>query len=412
MSRPAVLLALAAVLFGYGRLHARSQSSSGIDYFQFWGAGRAARLWPELNPYAELDRGEIPARLATVTMEGRAFADASQRRPVLHTNGSPLLYALAGLGASERYERDFAVFQAASNLAFAAGVLLLTGLARWSWPVRLAGLAFVLTWNDPLYSDAAVGNVSRLQLAGLALVLVLVARSRPMAAAMVAGLLAAFKPTLAFVAPILVVSAAAGRPRPDSLRSAARAAGAAAAAVGLAIGFAAVRGFAPGRWWGWIRDLVATPAASVPFENGNLALLPASLGAAPRLVPWIAFAGLAVIAARAPGDPSRALWPPALAAVLPLLTGPLAWVHYFLLALPAVQLGLSEATSTAGRLASALAAVLYCVWPLHALVGGPDTLRVLLFLQGATLIVLAVGVAEMLRPPRAAEGGPAPCGTL
>lgn len=401
-SHALVVIVAAAALFGLGRLWARGLGSSGVDYFQFWAAGRAARLWPDLDPYTESGRALIPIRLDSVTKPSAAYRDARQRRQHLDTKGSPFLYALAGLGATHQYERDFARFQVLSNTAFVAGALALGAVAGLGWPVRIGLLAFLLTWNDPLYSDAAVGNLNRLQLAAIALILALAVRSHWTAAAVLCGLLGAFKPNLILLMPMLLLAVAGGSAWRDTWPRALRAAGGTAAGIAFALAFAHLRGFGLSSWARWLSDLAATPAQMISFELGNLSLVHLAQQRAGIELSFPLFvaacAAVAVVVVRGgSASAGRAAWPLALAALIPILTSPLAWIHYFVLALPAVYLGLSDRTRPAGRLASALAAAGYSVWPLHSLFSPPGTLRVLLFLQAATLVVFVVGVTELGR---------------
>ncbi len=412
-SEPLVLLALAlAALFGMARLWGRAHEGVGVDFYQFWAVGRAVAAAPGSDPYSEEGRREMGGRALAGAASSPALAAVAEYRRVLATYSTPFLYAIFGLPASGRYGDDHIVFQGISILAAAAGILLLGAAAGLEWPLRLGLLAFVLEWNEPLYSDTTVGNVTRLQLGLVAAAIVLAGRRSAHARISLGVLLAAavlFKPNLAFVPLLLgIVLLRRRRGRDLGLLAVGLAAGAA-----MVIALAWWAGFPPPSWARWARAAGTLPDTLATRDFGNMAIaralqdawgIPAAAAGLALAVAFVGGFSLVLVKSGAVTEDEERL---GLAAggLAYLLSGTLVWIHYFVLALPIAILSLgASARPRCGRLAT-LALGLMAVRPFFLLTGIFDLRLEMALLDGAVVLLTVALVRGIVSrapgaPPR------------
>jgi hypothetical protein len=385
-----LILALAAVRASWVRNH----GSDAIDFYLFWLVGQAADRVPD--PWSDEGRralGAIGAR-AQLDPEASPGLRAAARHTSLETTATPALYAAFRALSTGDYELDYALFHLLSLACACAAVLILGATFHWPlWASLLASAAF-LALSAPLATDAWVGNVNQIQLAGLA-ALIALARAPPRAltsaaAGVLAALLALFKPNLAPVALLLLAVLIARR----AWKPAALFAGAGALAA-LATVVASSAAFSSGAWPSWAhaasalaRDTTLTTGA------GNLSFSHA-LGAPAWLANAAAVALIAialVLALRAGNAREAEVGAAGAGVAIPLLCATLAWQHYFVLLTPSV-LYLSRPARTAAFAAGALALVLLWFAPY-----GLHSARAVAVAAGiATLAVLAASL-WLLRP--------------
>jgi hypothetical protein len=402
---------LIAVLFAYARLWGRCVESPSVDFYQFWLVGRAARLQPGLDPYAEAARPVIAEVGLSGARSSPTLRAAMAYRRVLETYSSPLLYATFGAAATSSYDRDRLTFQAVSMAAFVAGLLLLARAFELGLLVRLVLLVFALEWNEPAFADAGVGNVGRIQVGLVGVCFALLgwrSRARP---ALVGAVLAAavlFKPNLALL-PVWLGLLFVVRRRYRDLALAL--AGGAAAAV-AAVAWAARGGFAWRAWERWLRAAAAMPEAAIAFDLGNLSparALGAALGMDVTLPLALALSALVVfLLLRSGPRPDEEHLVLALAAVASLLVARLVWIHYYVLALPAVCACLRASARPAAAWSGVLALALFAVRPLFTVMGSLDLSLEAVLLNVAALALLAAtawGLAGP-RPSARASIGP------
>jgi hypothetical protein len=211
-------------------------------------------------------------------------------------------------------------------------------------------VAFVTLAFHPLKASIQVGNVSELQLAAIAAYLWLSAgrdaSRRQVAAGALLGALVLVKPNLVGV-PLLLAAAwiTRGRRRKLQLQAAGVAAG---VVVGLLFSALVFGSLTP--WRDWLEYLAAFPPENIPLRLGNLGLARiVSDTMNLRVSPVLAAVSLGVAVAavwvgRSHGtevpaeDPSRAAVEDTVAlaagSFVYLLSAPLVWDHYLLLALP------------------------------------------------------------------------------
>jgi hypothetical protein len=267
------------------------------------------------------------------------------QRPSFATPATPFLHtALLALHTGD-YDRDYAIFRAATLLATLVGAVGLGLFAGLSFPA--AALLYVATTIafDPFTSALRAANVSQLQL-GLLAVYAMVASSARVGGAgqtlagAILGALLCFKPNIWGVLPCVLVAYFLRR----EVRSIA------ASLAGLAIG-AAVAIAASSRVYGsmsawpeWATYLTRFTERPPLLASGNFAL-PGLLGleAFPELPPVVGASLIVVFAIAAikqratlQGMSAREslLWSVGMGVAIALLSGSLAWVHYFNLVMP------------------------------------------------------------------------------
>jgi len=360
---------------------------------------------------------------------GRASTDEDSPRrravagawPVLEPTATPFFYAALRPLAGASYERSFLLFSLLNLACLAAGVLVAARRLGHGPAPALLVLAFVGLAFQPVHSDIRVGNVNQVQLGLLAAYLWLSARgdrSRPQAAAgALLALIVLFKPNLLPVLPLLAAGWAwRGRRRKLALQGAGLAAGALVALVATWAVFGSVS-----VWAHWLSYLGGLPPAKIPLSYGNVglgrilfetvdedfSLALAVLGTGVALFcTWRGRSARAGTAGSAALEDGAAL---AAGVLVYLLSAPIVWTHYLLLAVPAALLPLRPDEGLlppwhAAAAAAALFALAIDPWadPL-----GVDDLRLQAIVAALALLLLFVLVCLRLAR-RALPPPPAP----
>jgi hypothetical protein len=374
-SDPAVVALGLALALSAAALRLETRAAEGIDFYHFWVMGRAIPAHGGAGVYSE-------ASLRAIAAEGLAYAEAHPEQPRLRAaaryrselfnpTATPFLYSLFGRLVTDAYDADFGRYQAVCLAAAAASVLGLCALLGYGLVPALALAVVVLAWYAPLASGLGVGNVGELQLLSLLLFVANQARRasrrRDLAGGAFLGFSVAFKPTFAAVAAALFLAWALER-RFATLRDAGLGAAAAGAAAVLA---SALDHGTLRAWTGW--------PGVLSFEEGRLArgnyalsqVLLERLGvnaALPiALVAGLAAAAALVQACRGParaarGDGRRDLLVASIGCQAYLVGGPLIWLHYYVLALPAILVALAPgARGALATLSGAAALALLCL---------------------------------------------------
>jgi hypothetical protein len=163
------LVALGLGVWGLARLAQPVRVTPAVDYYQFWSVALASRTDSGLDIYAPSAGAEIPRIVSGRGAASTARLWAEIYRARIDVYSSPFLYAVLGVASGDDYDRDRITFQVLSLAAFGAGVWLLTRALGYGRPAALAMLALCLAAHRGLFSDVHVGNVNRLEFAGLAL---------------------------------------------------------------------------------------------------------------------------------------------------------------------------------------------------------------------------------------------------
>jgi hypothetical protein len=282
---------------------------------------------------------------------------AIQRR-VFDTTATPFLYSLFGAWSTSDYTANLRAFRALLLGCFVFSVLALSRLLRQAAANSLLCLALLCLWFEPLASDLRVGNVGCLQLSGVVIYawvrLKVVERYRATLAGLFMGLLIAFKPNLAFVALLPLGSSLLRREVKALLCE----------LTGITLGLAIAVAYTIGVigqlhvWFDWFTALRNVPSEIITADYGNyapLVIVGSKLG-------WFAgpAVGLALLTAvtlgyclRAPSSRNLVLdamhteahgrfWLLSLGCLGPVLLPHLAWLHYFVMTLPALLFVMSS----------------------------------------------------------------------
>ena len=335
----AFVVAAAALYFVPWRM---GNLAAGIDFYQFWAGAQLARETPNL--YApETRQGQYQ------TFQQRAFARdesnnllvAARTRTEFEFFSTPFLYTTFAL-LPDRYDTALLLYRIVSLLAFAAGVVLLARACGLSWSTGALILAAAALLYEPLKSEVRVVNVNSVQLFVIALALYV---RPPMASGALLAVVTAFKPNLAPVLPLLLITRGLAR---DWTRLKLEAIGAIiGAAFAVVVSSIYFRGF--DAWLEWLARARTLAATLLPLDAGNVA--PALRFASLSIFIAIAFSIVVLIRAR------RTSFVVALGLLVYLLSATLVWLHYLILALPAAIALIGERSwipRTAGIVAMSL----------------------------------------------------------
>jgi hypothetical protein len=351
-------MALALAAAGLAQAWDLGRRSPGLDFYQFWVVAQVAGRDDVPNVYGD----EARARVGEEFIQRSLSDEDSERRRVaarpwrvLVPLGTPLLYTAFRPLSGGSYEGDYQWFRLVSLIACVAGLLGIARLVGHGPAVGLLVLAFVAHSFQPLKSDIRVGNVNEVQLGAIAAYLWLSSRADgsrvQVAAGALLALLVVFKPNLL---PLLPVLAACwflrGRRRKLARQAVGLAMGAVLGALLPVLAFGSLDA-----WPNWLAYVTALPPATIPLQYGNMGLSRLLLESLGVDLSWVlAAASLAAVLAclwwgrrRDPAAPT----PPAAiedtaavatGSLVYLLSAPMVWQHYLLLALPGVILLLRD----------------------------------------------------------------------
>jgi hypothetical protein len=427
-----------AAIFAIVQAWKLSERLACIDFYQFWTAGQVVRETQSEDIYATAERqrlGKLMLERAEVEAGSSPQAKATSKRfqsarsrDVLETYSTPWLYTVFALASGGNYDKDQDRYLHFSLLCLVFGVAAISTILDFTPAAGAIAVAVLVTWFFPAKSEMFVGNVNRVQLALLAFFLLIQSREswrwRHAAGGFALGSAVVFKPNLGFVALTLTLGwAVFKRYRKLLLESAGMVLGGLFSVAASAWYF---RSFRP--WLSWARELsrlMSEYDMSVSRGNFSLArLVRDSVGEGVTSLFPILFFGVVVFvlvrsmlkagASSVQSDGCLdAKWDlhwdvllVSLGASVSLLAVQLAWLHYFVLTIPAVLYLLRPTASTEGT-ASARRVILRVI----AVAGGimvamdPQALfqwdtsdyESALLVSGGTLILFALAVLD--RPP-------------
>lgn len=423
----ALILLAVSFMMSWETIH----HSNGMDFYQYWGVGRALARQRLSNIYSSEDRQRIAALLsqeAADRPDEPRFQSVAAQRTEFETYQSPFLYFLLRPFPSLSYERGYLLFQGLCTAAGLAGILMWGRIFGLHWTTSAAAAAAWSIWSEPFPSELRVGNVNRLLLvmtAGYALVRSSGPRAyRDSLGGLILGLTLLFKPIILYALGLLLADRLARRAWRPLAREGA------GVAVGLLLGFVLGSAYlgTPTAWLSWLEALRAQPEDIVRVRQGNFALamlVRDSLGLSPA--GWLPLVFLLPVVikvwrdGRAGPDQAPDSLPPrdaqlmALGLLTYLLTSPLVWLHYLLLAIPAWLLVLQAIQRTRGAWGrSGISLLLAGVWaalsiqPFRAMLDVTSP-----YVHGwLTVIALVVLLVLALLPQAPRMHSPAPRATL
>lgn len=363
MSRPLRTLLAVAVLAGLTSVWGEARRAWGVDFFQFRAVGWT--VWTTHDPadfdvYSDAARHRLGARFLQAAQRpgaSRAESGAAGYRRVFETYSTPFLYTVFGLFGVPGYDLGLRSYQLLCLGGLVFGVFRLCRLLGYRLEESMVAVLVFSAWFEPSASDLRVANVNSLQLALLTGYLALRSRARTPTrlwlGGAILGLGVVFKPNLAVVVAVLMLSRLlAKRRRGLMLETVGMASGAAAALILSSWCFGTLAS-----WYEWVRALSALPAGIVSIELGNVALSrliqdSTQLSVAPLLgaaIVGLAFAALwsgrSAHASEAgpsgptgPTAPCRATVADAsavgLGCLVMLLASSLVWLHYMVMTIP------------------------------------------------------------------------------
>jgi hypothetical protein len=350
---PETILLLLLAVFGLTLVWRAAAPGTGIDFYQFWVVGQALHRSAVTDVYSDDERSRLGAEFlekAKLTANPRQIAVAEFRRK-LQTYSSPFLYSIFGLFSTGDYETDLRNYRMLLLAGLVFGIAVLCRLLNHSWNVTLGAVAIFSAWFDPFGSDLRMGNVNSLPLALFAAYLWVVTRlrwrRRDILGGVLIGLAVAFKPNLILVAAVLAVDwFLNGQFRRIGFHAAGAALGGIVAILIAMFSFGTLR-----CWARWLAALQSLPDEVIPVKNGNYAparILGEGLGLNLGIPLAVIFGGLVVAGLwmkrqgafrRNEAAPGADAFPQvllvAIGCLLVVLLPRLAWLHYYVLAIPA-----------------------------------------------------------------------------
>jgi hypothetical protein len=407
-SRPGVIvLAVLFVAVGAVRAWTTWRHSAGIDFYQYWVVGKVLGRGDIPSIYEHGTRAAIGQEFLKYALAGPSARQraAARFRNVLEPMSTPFLFTALSPFALAAYDTSYDVFLALSLASLLAGAFVLCRMAGLAALDRLVVLALLVFVFEPVAADLRVGNVGELHLGMVALYVWLSAgtgTARQLVAGAVIAAATAFKPSLAAVAPLLLASWALDRRwRRIAAQGAGLVAGSVAALLLSAWLFGSLRA-----WTDWRTALGGL--SPMPIEAGNVSPLAIAeratgVGLGPLPLLLLGSAALAALWMRRRVVPPDA--EPSVLGDLPvtaagclvfLLSSPLVWLHYLILALPAVVLLLRARPTRQWLAVAGFAAV--AMNPFTELLGDADAVVRGLVVVAGLILLFALVLAEIAAP--------------
>ena len=371
----AVVLA-AAVAYSWSR----GAPFGGFDFAQLWAGGQVvaehgSRIYGEdgqsiSNGFlaAQFER-QKSSHLLNVIRERETLARSPSRQWLAAFVSTPFLFSLFAV-LPENYDAAWLLYRALTFAATIAACVLLARITGMSLAAGMMMAAFALVLYQPLASDQRVGNTNQIQFLGIAAYLWLAGDERRrarVAGGLLLGLLIAFKPNVALVAPLAVAWLFLRGTRRDAMEHAGAIAGGVLAAV--AVGSLWFGSFSA--WSGWLSVAGRLGAANIERATGNIAVL--RQPAVVTVLLLIVITAAMVAAPRGGSDDrDRFRIVASFGAVIYLLAANVVWLHYPVLAIPSLILLLSPRMPPPVRIAGAIAVLLAAITPLAFLVQWTD----------------------------------------
>lgn len=403
-----------------------AEQFAGIDFLHIW-LMRAAQSDRSVESIYRKDSHPaalmVADLLAAELKSPRLAAHVRQNRELYQTGleptGSPPLYGLAGILRIGDYESDYWLYQICSSLLFLLGLILLTRYCCFnSWATLIVATGLFLFFR-PLQVDFLVGNTNRIQLFLFAIASWLFVRDKPpiFLIGILLGLAVMWKANFVVVPLFLLAGLLLQRVWISC----------AALLHGLLVG--SIVGAVAGSWlltggfsdplepwmlWqGYLSDVLASPYS---IETGNYSIVGLAAGShaavvAKCLLPVLWMAALAVVAKLRGRLPEASLswrqdgplWM-AMGLVAFLIASPLAWSHYFLLAIPCFILSLDKLLTvdrsklrTLGLGMTLVGGVLMCAGSAIPL---PDPIAIAVLLHAAMWLLFAGAVFALAQTRR------------
>ena len=260
---------------------------------------------------------------------------------------------------SGNYAASLTIFKSISIVCGVVALVLLCKLLDYSCAASMLAVGAWFGWGQPFLSDVFVGNVNQEQLlmvAGLLWVELRMRREIPrdLIGGAILALIALFKPNLSSVAVLLGVMWLVD----GQWIVLARHLGGAILGSIVLIAIASLRIGSIHCWIDWLGALHQLGVEERTISGSNYALVQIVREyVGPHLATWtgaliglIALLTVCVTRARSPQtSPQRLFTTVALGCAMPLLTAPVAWLHYYIFCTPLLLLMAAPITVESGR---------------------------------------------------------------
>ena len=176
---PVSLLAFAVCLLAAMQFWSYSNRLVCIDFYQFWAIGNVVRRPGTADVYEHSERHRLGQLLLQEAQDEvkQTKAETSKRyrsariRRFLEATSTPWLYSVFGVFQTGNFDRDQDGFQHIVLIGYLLAIGYMCHSLGFSFPATSLAIILFLSFFAPAYSDANVGNISRLQFALLALFL-------------------------------------------------------------------------------------------------------------------------------------------------------------------------------------------------------------------------------------------------
>ena len=399
------------------------QANAGLDFYQFWVVGQKIIKEKKINIYSDGVRRSIGSEFFQEAYNGKSLRLllAAGHRKAPETYSTPFLYSLFGLFSSKDYDGAYVMYQFFCMACMVFAIMTLSKLLRFPFTVSMLFLVFFTTCFDPYLSDLRVANVDQIQLGFIALFLWLQSRydlkAHNFLGGIVLGILIIFKPNLAFVLLLLSISWLMRR---QFKKIALEYMGITISVVSALI-FSGIMFGSMQCWSDWLRAGMLMPANVIPVGLGNFSF-------ARLIVDWIGInvtkylmAGLVSITAlfiwlgnRKPVSDGMEILKSeffedtllvGLGCLIYLLSAPLVWIHYYILAIPAIIFILrpidnfgsqiSKRNIVISRTLSVFAVIMISLTPVQIFFGFKSPYHIAIMVVAGTFLLFILAMQEL-----------------
>lgn len=331
-----------------------SAQYEGVDFYQFWAVSQTHDQLRDNNIYSEESRRVVGQSLLAYSgslPRSSMMRKAAEYRTVLETYSSPFLYTALAVFGLENYDLSLQIFRIFSLLLGGMGIIAICHRLKLSSIEVLLFLVFLTSWFMPISSELRTANVNLIQLGIIGIAYyIYTSRAIPnnvFIAGVLISSLVSFKPNTVFIPFFLLLWLLLRRENKELLRLFS---GLVAGALGSVLLSILYFGHAD-IWVMWIRALANLPESIITIEMGNFSLngyISAELNihktALPVIVILFSTGSLVFANIRSANEPAPIfkekdipiLLYTGLGCLVYLLSSPLVWAHYYILAIPSI----------------------------------------------------------------------------
>ena len=392
-----IILSFLLAFFCLVRAWNYGQASRGIDFYQFWAVGQEISQEKKINIYSDDIRRSLGSEFLEKAQDSKSlrFILAADYRKTLQTYSTPFLYSLFGIFSSKDYDRAYTIYQFICMACMVFTILMLSKLLRLTFVFSMLFLVFLTSCFEPYFSDLRVANVNQIQLGLLVLFLWFQSRydwkTHNFLGGIVLGSLIMFKPNLMFLILMLSISWLINR----RFKKMILAYTGIAISVIVAVIFSSIIFGSMQCWFDWLKAGISIAPGITTVGLGNYAFsrlimdcfgmdltkyLITVLVSITALFIWL---GSQKELSENRRNPNSDLFNDILivsaGCLIYLLSAPLVWLHYYMLAVPSAifmlrpagyfKLQVNRRSTIISRTLAIFAMIMLSLAPAHALFG-------------------------------------------